>query len=125
MSVCESFLLGRSKKRSPGVAKKKAVPEKKGILALDKYEVREFMSIDQFVVKTPVRLPSGFCRERHNNTFHGGTIYNDAASGLIWVENQVSLGSKKTFFSRLVLSSDYGSKQLKKSPITTVIMESL
>ena len=51
--VCESCLFGRAKKRSPGVSNKKAVPEKKGILARDKYEVGYFMSTDQFAVKTP------------------------------------------------------------------------
>ena len=87
--VCESSLLGRSKKISPRVAKKKAVPDKKGILARGKYKVRDFMSTDQFVVNKPERISSGFGRERHKNRYHGGTIYNDAASGLIWVENQV------------------------------------
>ena len=43
------------------------------------------------MVKNPGRLPSGLDRERDNNRFHGGNIYNDAASGLIWVDNQVSL----------------------------------
>ena len=56
--------------------------------------------VDQFVVKNPGRLPSGFGRERHNNRFHCGTIYNDAASGLIWVENQVSLGANKTIVGK-------------------------
>ena len=63
------------------------------------------MSPNQFVVKTPGRLPSLFGRERHNNRFHSGTIYNNAASGLIWVENQVSLGVKET-----IVGKDY-SKQ--------------
>ena len=98
--ICESCLLGRSKKKSPGLAKKKAVPEKKGILARDKYEVVDFISTNQFVVKTPGRIPSGFGRERHNNRFHGGTIYNDADFGLIWVENQVSLGANKTIVGK-------------------------
>ena len=42
--VCESFLLGRSKKRSPGVSKVKALPEKEVILACDKYELGAFSS---------------------------------------------------------------------------------
>jgi hypothetical protein len=29
-----------------------------------------------------------------------GTIYNDAASGLIWVENQVSLGANETIMGK-------------------------
>ena len=84
------------------------------------------MSTNQFVVKNPGtgRLPSGFGRDQHNNKFHGGTIYNDSASGLIWVENQVSLGAKKILLARLGSRSGYGSTQLKKSPITTVIMAS-
>ena len=60
--VCESCLWGGAKKRSPGVAKKNDVPEKNGILARDKYEVGDFMSTDQFLFKTPGRLPSGFGR---------------------------------------------------------------
>ena len=98
--VCESCLLGRAKKRSPGVVKKKAVPEKMGILSRDKYEVGYFMSTDQFVCKTPGRLPSGFGQERYQNRFHGVTIYNDAASGLIWVEIQVSLGANENVLGK-------------------------
>ena len=47
--VCESCLLGISKKRSPGVSKVKAVPEKEGISARDKYEVGYFVSTDKFL----------------------------------------------------------------------------
>ena len=88
------------KKRPPGVAKKKAVPEKKEILAREKYEVGDFMLTDQFVVKTPGRPPLGFGRKRQNNRFHRGTIYHDAASGLIWVENQVSLGANENIVGK-------------------------
>ena len=66
----------------------------------DKYEVGDFISTDQFVVKTPGRLPSGFGRERHNNRLQGGTIYNYYASVLIWVENQVSLVSNKNIVGK-------------------------
>jgi len=41
-------------------------------------------------------LPTGYGRESQDRRFQGGTIYNDAASGLIWVENQVSLGANET-----------------------------
>ena len=40
--ACESCLLGRAKKRSPGIAKVKHVLDKEGILARDKYEVGDF-----------------------------------------------------------------------------------
>ena len=58
------------------------------------------MSTDQFIVKTPGRLPSGYGRERPQRRFHGGTIYNDAATGLIHVENQVSLGANETVLGK-------------------------
>ena len=58
--VRESCLLDRAKKRSPGVVKKKAVPDNMGILIQDKYEVSDFMSTYQFVCKTTGRLPSSF-----------------------------------------------------------------
>jgi hypothetical protein len=31
--------------------------------------------MDQYVVKTPGRLPTGYGRESHTNMFHGGTIF--------------------------------------------------
>ena len=58
------------------------------------------MSTDQFVCGTPGGLPSGYGHEGHNGRFHGGMIYNDAASGLIWVENQVSLGASETIMGK-------------------------
>ena len=60
----------------------------------------DFVSTDQFVCKTPGRLPTGFGREGPNGSYQGGTIYNDAASGLIWVENQVSLGASETIMGK-------------------------
>ncbi len=58
------------------------------------------MSTDQFVCRTPGQLPSGYGCEGRNGRFHGGRIYNDAASGLIWVENQVSLGASETIMGK-------------------------
>ena len=39
-------------------------------------------------------------RESRDRSFQGGTIYNDAAPSLIWVENQVSLGSNDTVMGK-------------------------
>ena len=66
----------------------------------EKYEVGDFISTDQFVVKTPGRLPSGFGRERDNNRINGSTIYNDAISVLICVDNQVSLRANETIVDK-------------------------
>ncbi len=56
----------------------------------------DFVPTDQFVCKTPGRLPTGYGREGSNKCYQGGIIYNDATLGLIWVENQVSLGASET-----------------------------
>ncbi len=45
-------------------------------------------------------MPTGYGRESQDRRFQGGTIYNDAASGLIWVENQVSLGANETVMGK-------------------------
>ena len=98
-TVCE---LARAKKRNPEVIKQQVIKEKEGILAADKYEAGDFVSMDQFIVKTPGRLPTGFGREGIDNRFHGGTIFNDAATGTIFVENQVSLGAGETLMSKAI-----------------------
>ena len=54
------------------------------------------MSEDQFMVNTPGQLPTGYGQKYYSSHFHGGTLYNDAADGIIWVENQVSLGASET-----------------------------
>ncbi len=45
-------------------------------------------------------MPKGYGPESADRRFQGGTIYNDAASGLIWVENQVSLGANETVMGK-------------------------
>ena len=99
---CQSCELARAKKRNPKVVKQEAVKEKEAVLAWDKYEVGDFVSMDQFVVKTPGRQLDGYGREGENNRYHGGTIFNDAASGIIWVENQISLGAGDTIMAKEV-----------------------
>ena len=93
---CESCHLARAKRRNPEVAKKQAIEEKEGVLAADQYEVGDFVSMDQFNCGTPGRRYEGYGREGARNRFHGGTIFNDAASGAIWLENQVSTGTGET-----------------------------
>ena len=84
--VCVSCLLARSKKHSPGVTKYDTLPEKQGYLTIYKYDVGDFFSTDQFIFKTPDRLPTGYSLDYLDCCFQGVTIYNDAAQGLIWVK---------------------------------------
>ena len=62
----------------------------------DQYKVGDFVSTDQFICKTPGRLPAGYGRESQYRHFSGDTIFNDGASGLIWVKNQVSFDANET-----------------------------
>ena len=79
----------------------KVVKKKAGSLSADKYMPGDFVSLDQYVVKTPGRLPDGFGRERDCNKFHGGTIFCDAGSKIIHVQNQVTLGAGETVTAKL------------------------
>jgi hypothetical protein len=56
---------------------------------MDQYKVGDFVSIDQFICKTPRCVLTQICH------FQGGSIFNDDASGLFWVKNQVSLDAKE------------------------------
>ncbi len=60
----------------------------------------DFVSTDQFICSTAGRLLTGYGREGPNSGYHGRTIYNNAALGLIWVKNQVSLGSSETLMGK-------------------------
>ena len=101
--LCQSCQLSRAKLRKPKVTKSKAIKEAEGALSRDQYEVGDFVSMDQYVVRTPGRLPTGFGNESDTNRFHGGTIFRDAASKYIHVRNQVSLGAGET----VVAKSDF------------------
>ena len=98
--LCQSCLLARSRRRSPEVKRSQVNRDSEGAISRGMVEVGDFVSTDQFICKTPGRLPTGFGREGPNGSYQGGTIYNDAASGLIYVENQVSLGAGETIMGK-------------------------
>ena len=104
---CQSCELARAQQRSPKVKKVQSNLDSEEAISCNRLEVGDFVSTDQFVCRTPGWLPSGYGREGCNGRFHSGTIYNDATSGLIWVENQVSLGASDTIMDKKVLSSGY------------------
>jgi hypothetical protein len=98
---CAACELSRARRRSPAVMKQHAIDECAGILAANNYRPGDFVSMDQYVCATPGRLYTGFGREADHNSCHGGTISNDAASGAILIENQVSLGVGDTLNAKL------------------------
>ena len=98
--VCMSCKLANMKVRNPKVSSSKAVESSAGVLSTDRYEPGDRISTDQFIVKTPGRLLSGFGREGPAQRFHGGTIYSDAGSRLIDVQFQVSLNAGETVMGK-------------------------
>eukprot|EP00956_Cyclotella_meneghiniana_P037258 scaffold136161_cov36-Cyclotella_meneghiniana.AAC.3 len=75
------------------------------------------------MVQTPGRPPSGFGNEGVLNSFHGGTIFVDAATGIVWVENQVSLGGGETVMAKIRFEEWlWEHKLVLKSPICIAIM---
>ena len=73
--------------------KLKADQEEVGALLQEQYETGNFVSLDQYVVKTPGCVPTGFGKESHTYMFHGGIIFSNASSKYIHMQNQVSLGA--------------------------------
>jgi hypothetical protein len=92
---CQSCLLAHARKCTPNVLWMHLLDNREGAIMRDQYNVGDFISTDQFICKTPRRLLTGYGRESQDCHFQGGTIFNDTPSGLIWVENQVSLGANK------------------------------
>ena len=58
--LCQSCQMSFAMQHQPNVKKSKAAPEEVGMLVQDKYEMGDFVSLDQYVVKTPGHLPTGF-----------------------------------------------------------------
>ena len=92
--------LATAKRRSTGVTTSKPVPSKEGALSRDQYEPGDSIATDQFVVKTPGRLKTGYGRESLHNCYSGGTIFQDAASNLVRVQPQISLGAGETVLGK-------------------------
>ena len=93
--MCQTCQISSVKQRKPNVSKSKMVEPYIGSIPKEQYQTGNCVLMDQYVVKTPGRLPSGYIREADHNMFHGETIFRDAASKYIFVKNQVSLGASK------------------------------
>ena len=93
-------MLERAKKRLANTKKVKHIVEKERYLSCDQIEVGDFVSTDKYFSMTPDNLYTGYGRESSDIRFQGGTVYNDAASSLVWVLNQVSLGINETVMGK-------------------------
>ena len=97
---CMACEFSKAKLRNPKLAESKLIPGKQHKLSEDQYKPGDYVSSDQFVVKTPGWLTVGYGREGAENCFHGGTMYVDAASGLLHVEPQILLGAGETLIRK-------------------------
>ncbi len=95
------MFIGTSKEAYPKVLQMQLLEDREGAITRDQYNVGDFVSVDQFICKMPGRLQTGYGRESQDCRFYGSIIFNDAASGLIWVKNQVSLGANKTVMGKV------------------------
>ncbi len=71
---CQSCLLARAKKCSSKDSRTQPLEDREGAITRDQYKVGDFVSTDQFICKTPGRLPAGYGRESQDRRFQGGTI---------------------------------------------------
>lgn len=62
------------------------------------------------MVNSPGRLAKGFGSESTTNMHHGGTIFHDAASNDIHIQNQISLDAGKTVVAKQALKIGCGSR---------------
>ena len=62
----------------------------------DESEIGDFISVDSFVLSSSGLLAERYGKKSGKNHHHGGTIYQYTASGIKWVQNQVSLNHGKT-----------------------------
>ena len=89
--MCMSCELSKIGTSSPTVNISKIVKEKEGILSRDYYELVDVIVSDQFNLHTAGRKLDGYGRESSDSGYRTGTVYVDAASGLLQVEVQVSM----------------------------------
>ena len=68
---------------------------KEEVLALDKYHASNFVSVNQFISSNSRLLWTDYWWEGDSKQYNGLTIFHDAATGAIWVKNQVFLGTGK------------------------------
>ena len=82
-----------------------AVAEKQGVIAGFQYEPGESVSTNQFMVAHTGCLFEGYGKELSEHCCHGGTIFVDAASGLIYPVPQVSLDANKTVQAKTIFGN--------------------
>ena len=93
---CAACNFAKQTKKPEGTVKQTIRKDKDGNLKKNQLRVGGLVSTDQYVSSVPGRLPHTFGKEKSHEKYSGGTIFVDEASGLMYVQNQVSLGAAET-----------------------------
>ena len=91
--LCAACQLSKQSRRAP--PRQPAPPPHLNIWRGD-LQPGDCVSIDQYKLSIPGRLPNTKGKETKKSKFNGGTIFVDHASSLIFVYNQVSLNVGET-----------------------------
>jgi hypothetical protein len=83
--------MGKQHRRTPDSSITRAIPEMEMAIKREDLQPGDCISMDQYVCKTPGRLPNTYGKEHSSNKYNGGTVFVDHASGYVYVHNQVSL----------------------------------
>ena len=93
---CAACQLAKQHRRKPGTETIVRKPEREMAIRRNKLTPGQQVSIDQYISRTPGRLPHTFGKERPTSQYNGGTLIVDHATGFIFSKNQVSLGAGET-----------------------------
>ena len=105
--ICTACHFAKQTRRNPSTKSISRPPAM--ILRRDDLQPGRTVSMDQYISKTPGRLPHTFGKERVENKYVGGTIFVDHASGYVFVRHQNTLNALETIKSKIAL------EQLSKS----------
>ena len=97
---CPGCLLAKQHRLNPKSQTTSNKPEREMALRRDVTEVGAEIHTDQYVSKTPGRLPHTFGKEPPTERYHGGTIFVDAKSAYVHLVNQVSLRIGETLVGK-------------------------
>ena len=94
--VCPACRMAKQRRRTPDTQLTKLDPNATMAIKEGDLKPGDCVSCDQYESRAPGRLLHSKSKGRGMQQYHGGSIYIDHASGLIFTRNQISLKSGET-----------------------------
>ena len=88
---CAACMLGKQARRTPTLSIGHHLPNKDLLLKTNHLNPGDCVSLDQYQSSIPGRLEHTYGKEKKDERYTGGTIFVDHASGLMYLQHQVSL----------------------------------